>query len=121
MSRKMLTVVLLVALIFTVGITSHAGTDGIWYNVTIPPYGKKQILSDAKDNSLDYFCIELSSGTAESIIGSSNYGGEMKIYKEQGYVKIYYDTVPDIKETVKLYASLTSPANQTAGGNSYCN
>ena len=121
MTRKMLAVMLLVALILIVGITAYAGTSGIWYNVTVPPLGAVQILSDTKTTTLDYFCIRLNSGTAESIVGSSNNGGKMKIYKGQGYAKIYYDTVPGLHETVKLYASLTSAAHQTAEGRSYCN
>lgn len=125
MTKRMLAVMLLVALILTVSITAYAVTekDAEPYEVEIPARGKVEIFSGKKTESdaYDYFCISLTDGTAASIVGSSNNGGEMKIYKGQGYMKIYYDTVPAKGATVKLFASLTSLASQTASGASYCN
>ena len=123
MIRRILAMASFLVLGLAILITAYAGTSGISYNVTIPPFGKRQILCDTKSepSSYDYFCIKLTGGTASSIIGSSDMGGSMKIYKNQGYGKIYYSTVPPTNSTVHLYAGLTSPANQTASGKSYCN
>ena len=124
MKRKigMTTVVAILCLL--TAYTSFAGTTGIAYNTTIPGFGSQQILHDTKTESasIDYYYISLDAGTASSINGSSNYGGNTKVYKGQGYVKIYYDTVPATGvNDVCLYASLSSPFKQTASGSSYCN
>jgi len=105
-------------------IVAYAGTTGISYNVTLPPLGTKvQILNDKKSESTayDYYNVSLTGGTASSIRATSNYGEEMKVYKDQGYAKIYYSTIPSTGSSVKIYAHQDMIANQTASGKSYCN
>jgi hypothetical protein len=122
--KKSLFIPIITCFLLLATIAVYAGTTGISYNVTLPPLGTKvQILNDKKTEgkAYDYYNVSLTGGTASSIRATSNYGGEMKVYKGQGYAKIYYSTVPSNGSFVKISAHQDMIANQTASGKSYCN